>query len=57
MKFGDDCVSHIVRPSQKVARSWKSNVPPVPAWLGCIGGFFGSFIVYVRSFPVPGRCE
>ena len=55
VKLGADWLSHIVRPSQKVARSWKSNVPPMPAWFGLVGGFLGSVIVYVRSFPVPGR--
>ena len=45
VKFGDDSVSHIVRPNQKVARSWKSHVPAVPAWFGRTGGFCGSVSV------------
>ena len=58
VKFGNDSVSHIVRPSQNVARSWKSHVPAVPAWLGRTGGLFGSTMVYVRSPPpVPGRFD
>ncbi len=45
VKFGNDSESHMVSPSQNVARSWKSHVPAVPAWFGCTGGFFGSTMV------------
>jgi hypothetical protein len=41
VKFGDDSLSHRVRPSQKVARSWKSHVPAVPALFGRMGGLRG----------------
>ena len=45
VKLGDDSLSHRVRPIQKVARSWKSHVPAVPALFGRTGGLRGSVSV------------
>ena len=45
VKFGDDWLSHIVRPNQNVARRWKSQVPPVPAWFGFTEAFLGSVML------------
>ena len=51
-------MSHMVMLSQKVARRWKSHVPPVPAWFGLTVEFFGRVTKYVRSLPpVPGRFD
>ncbi len=40
---GADSESQRVSPSQNVARSSKSHVPPLPFCLGRAGGFFGSW--------------
>ena len=54
---GADSVSHIVRPNQKVGRSWKFQVPPEPSFCGCCGGSFGSVTWYVMSLPDPGTLD
>ena len=43
-----------MRPSQKVGRSSKFQVPPEPSFFGFVGGSFGNVTSYVMSFPEPG---
>jgi hypothetical protein len=40
---GADWLSHSAIPSQNAGRSWKFQVPPVPAWFGRTRESSGSF--------------
>ena len=54
---GADCVSHRSMPNQNAMRFWKLYVPPVPSWVGKIGGSSGMTSRYSRLFPDPGVSE
>jgi hypothetical protein len=38
---GADWLSHRSIPNQKAMRFWKLKVPPVPSWVGRVGGSWG----------------
>ena len=54
---GADWLSHRSKPNQKAIRSWKLNVPPVPSWVGRMGGSFGITSRYRWLLPEPGVSE
>jgi hypothetical protein len=39
---GPDWLSHRSIPNQNAIRFWKLKVPPVPSWVGRVGGSLGT---------------